>query len=129
MAILKFNYHHMANFNYNILQRSDVYPSKMCTLLTLFLHVHSKCNLASDAARPQPTAGSDFYLKVLCPENKKDYKTVTLRGLSPDNIDSPTKLKEAGSRHGCGLFCSSQKTLDKYTFGTVLVEVLVEEKS
>ena len=40
-------------------------------------------------------SGNDFYLKVLCPENKKEYKTVTLRGLSPEGIDTPTKLKEA----------------------------------
>ena len=38
--------------------------------------------------------GNDFYLKVLCPENKKDYKTVTLRGLSQENTDSPATLKE-----------------------------------
>ena len=30
---------------------------------------------------PLPAYGNDFFLKVLCPENKKDYKTVTLRGL------------------------------------------------
>ena len=30
--------------------------------------------------------GSDFYLKVLCPENKKEYKTVSLRGLSPETL-------------------------------------------
>ena len=33
-------------------------------------------------------------MKVLNPENKKEYKTVTLRGLSQENIDTPTKLKE-----------------------------------
>ena len=47
----------------------------------------------------QPTVNSgrnDFYLKVLCPENKKEFKTVSLHGLSPEIIDTPTKLKEAG---------------------------------
>ena len=47
--------------------------------------------------------GNDFYLKVLCPENKKEYKTVTLRGLSPEGIDTPTKLKEAISGQCDGL--------------------------
>jgi hypothetical protein len=42
-------------------------------------------------------------LKVLCPENKKEYKTVTLRGLSPEGIDSPAKLKEAISGQCDGL--------------------------
>ena len=47
--------------------------------------------------------GSDFYLKVLCPENKKEYRTVTLQGLSPEEIDTPTKLKEAISVQCDGL--------------------------
>ena len=54
----------------------------------------------------QPAVNSsrnDFYLKVLCPENKKEFKTVTLRGLSPENIDTPTKLKEAISVQCSGL--------------------------
>ncbi len=110
----------MANFNYNIWQRSDVYPSNTVPTRTQQVQF-GQANQFGQASPQmqlglanysQPTAqqasmttnsGSDFYLKVLCPENKKDYKTVTLRGLSPDNIDSPTKLKEAISAQCEGL--------------------------
>ena len=54
-------------------------------------------------------SGNDFYLKVLCPENKKKYKTVTLRGLSPEGIDTPTKLKEAISGQCDGLDAENWK--------------------
>ena len=48
-------------------------------------------------------SGNDLYLKVLSPENKKEYKTVTLRGLSPEGIDTPNKLKVAISGQCDGL--------------------------
>ena len=45
----------------------------------------------------------DFYLKVLSPENKKEYKTVTSRAVSRENIDTPTELKEVISTQCDGL--------------------------
>ena len=48
-------------------------------------------------------SGNDLYLKVLSPENKKEYKTVTLRGLSPEGIDTLNKLKVAISGQCDGL--------------------------
>lgn len=45
----------------------------------------------------------DMYLKVLCPENKKDFKTITLRGLNKEYIDTPDKLKTAISMQYEGL--------------------------
>ena len=45
----------------------------------------------------------DFYLKVLSPENKKECKTITLRAVSQENIDTPTKLREVISTQCDGL--------------------------
>lgn len=67
---------------------------------------HPVQSIASSLASPiQQTShsGNDLYLKVLCPENKKEYKTVTLRGLSEEKIDTPEKLKEAISVQCDGL--------------------------
>ena len=62
------------------------------------------CSVQQHPTQPAVNSGrNDFYLKVLCPENKKEFKTVTLRGLSPENIDTPTKLKEAISVQCSGL--------------------------
>ena len=68
-------------------------------------HAHSSIQQqpANVTSNGPSNSENDFYLKVLCPENKKEYKTVTLRGLSPDNIDTPTKLKEAISIQCDGL--------------------------
>ena len=41
-----------------------------------------------------PNPGTDFYLKVINPANKKDFQLYTMRSLSPD-VDSPDKLKNA----------------------------------
>lgn len=38
---------------------------------------------------------SDLYLKVLSPDNKKEYRTVNLRGLHRDSIGTPAELKKA----------------------------------
>ena len=63
-----------------------------------------RCSVQQQPTQPAVNSSrNDFYLKVLCPENKKEFKTVTLRGLSPENIDTPTKLKEAISVQCSGL--------------------------
>lgn len=46
----------------------------------------------------------NLYLKVLSPDNKKEYKTVNLRGLCKEYIDTPAKLK--------AVICSQCKTND-----------------
>ena len=48
-------------------------------------------------------SGHDLYLKVLSPENKKEYRTVNLRGLHHEAIDTPSKLKVAISVQCDGL--------------------------
>ena len=46
---------------------------------------------------------SDLYLRVLSPYNKKEYKTVSVRGLCKDHVDTPAKLKAAISNQCDGL--------------------------
>ena len=46
---------------------------------------------------------SDLHLGVLSPHNKKEYKTVNVRGLRKDHVDTPAKLKAAISNQCDGL--------------------------
>lgn len=51
----------------------------------------------------QVVNSSDLYLKVLSPENKKEFRTVNLRGLHKESVDTPAKLKTAICKQCDGL--------------------------
>ena len=109
-----------ANYNY-IWQGAGVFPSSGVSTQVQFdqhhvqprpqiqishpssSHSQPAINQAATRLHGSINLGSDFYLKVLNPENKREYKTVTLRGLSRENIDTPTKLKEVISVQCDGL--------------------------
>ena len=104
----------MTSFNYNIWQGGylpPVVPSTDCQPPYESTPDLSQAN--SQAANPSfsascsqyvyqrtptsevsPNPGTDFYLKVINPANKKDFQLYTMHSLSPD-VDSPDKLKNA----------------------------------
>ena len=63
----------------------------------------SLCQPGPNVSSGQQTTkiSRDLYLKVLSPKNKKEFKTVSLRGLTKENIDNPFMLKKAISDQ-CG---------------------------
>lgn len=73
-------------FNYNIAYLGQAHAPVQQS--TVSLPVTNQSNQSK-------TSCVDLYLKVLSPENKKDYKTVSLRGLDKETIDTPAKLKAA----------------------------------
>ena len=66
-----------------------------------------QANAPVQASSCQPSLpmekSSDLYLRVLSPHNKKEYKTVSVRGLCKDHVDTPAKLKAAISNQCDGL--------------------------
>ena len=57
-------------------------------------HNHQPIANPTGMSESSPKSATDFYLKVINPANKKEYKLYTMRNLSAD-VDSPDKLKNA----------------------------------
>ena len=103
----------MANFNYiaylgqaHAPVQATTYPQQPSVQPSLQPSVQA--SIPSVSVQPSPHVlssqkSSDLYLKVLSPDNKKEYRTVNLRGLCKETIDAPDMLKTAISKQCDGL--------------------------